>query len=130
MNTVVNEESEYNRRMIVKGVKINYPVRDQENMIMVIEKATGLPVFLDRKQDFDGKIHMRVPVAAPEVEAPVVEKIAPVKVEAPLDATDTPENKFFWDELVAKKNALTFAKLSGDEKALWKKLKPLYGETK
>lgn len=129
MNTVVNEESEYNRRMIVKGVKINYPVRDQENMIMVIEKATGLPVFLDRKQDFDGKIHMRVPVATS-----VVEEAAPVSVPPAVEgsdvAVDTPENKFFWDELVAKKNALTFAKLSGDEKALWKKLKPLYGETK
>ncbi len=130
MNTVVNEENEYNRRMIVKGVKINYPVRDQENMIMVIEKVTGRPVFLDRRQDFDGRIHMRVPVETPVADVPAQEEAAPAKVDAPLETVDTPENKAMWDELVAKKNALTFAKLSGAEKDLWKKLKPLYGQTK
>lgn len=121
MNTVA-EENEYNRRMIVKGVKINYPIRDQENMIMVLERETGLPVFLDRRQDFNGKIHMKIPATVAPVEA------APDV--APEELTDTPENKAKWDALNVKKDELSFAKLSKPEKDLYGKLKPLYGKTK
>lgn len=108
------------RRMIVNGVKINWPVRNVDDMEMVLEKATGKVTFLERKQDFDGRFHMRLPKEAEAMPTP-----PGGKEEVVLE--DTPELKAEWDALVLKKDTESWAKMPFADRQRYGVLKALYG---
>lgn len=105
------------------GILTNMPVRDPDKCILVKEKRTGLPMALDRIQDFDPALHERIPVA----EAPAEEqKFVPQDESHQEEQTE--DTLAEWEALKAKAKEVSYLKLSGAEKRRWKVLKELYAQ--